>query len=382
MLRKFISVFIITLSCIMPMVSTAAPTKEKETVHVFFFQFGTQVNVYLKSVLLQLPKSTPKIVMGNFPKDMKKEYNVQTFSVPYEAGWRYNRGYDLEKLQPVINTMKKRSANYIFHAATNEPKIYFPFLQQLPADRIKHLNLYDETTGIFYNNSAYRDSRFSPEQLKTCIDYYCIATYKHAYQFSLHQLYPTTYHTGFLPILKADPEFKDFWEYTKTARWEDMNFHKLAETMPESAKQALYKLYDFDKEDYVKQTEGKLVHMFIIGNATDKKKDKEKLLNQIRDWISRYEDPNAILFVKLGKRSNITKEIQEAHLPVSILPKKISFEVLTIANLIPDSVSGTPSALYRNLPKESIGFIYGDDGHNRSMEKLGLLKKSQIITDI
>ena len=380
MLKKILTIFVITLSCLLSTASIAAPAKEKETVHVFFFQFGTQVNVYLKSVLLQLPKSTPKIVMGNIPEDIKKEYNIQTYSVPYEGGWKYSRGFNLDKLKDVIRDMKRRHANYVLHACTNEPKVYFPFLQQLPADRIKHIHLYDETTGIFLNNPSYRDSRFSLEQLKTCVEYFCISTYSRTFQFAIHQLYPTTYHTGFLPTLKADPEFKDFWEYTKDAQWEDMNFHTLAEKMPEKEKKVLYKLYNFDKDAYVAQTDGKLVHMFIVGHGPEKKEDQEQLLKQLRDWVSRYEDPNAILFVKVGRKPAVTKAIKAANLPVSILPHHVSFEVLIIANLIPDSVSGTDSSLYRNIPKENIGFIYGGDRHN--LGKLGLLKKSQIIDDL
>jgi hypothetical protein len=104
-------------------------------------------------------------------------------------------------------------------------------------------------------------------------------------------------------------------------------------------------------------------------------------------WLFDNYDKNRILVLKehpnLTKRT-IAKKNQEK-IPNSIIfPKHIPFEILILADLMPDTVSGYTTSVFFVIPKEKIKYFItsNHDTYLPFLKELNMLTDKQIINSM
>ena len=334
--------------------------ENKNIVHIYYMH-ELQPTIFMTADILQRPKNELKIVFNsNIPEE--NDYNIIPLEMSLHNLTEIQNGSlyktsDFSKFIEIYDQYK--DANFIIHTGIFlSVNRIIPFLNHIPKERIKEIHLYESSAGRLKNGWNVNSFIFDKAVLNACIKYHCI---KHTdLLFSLGLIYPTVYHIGFLDDIKQDERYKTFWANTSktNASFVEMNFDKLSEELTQAQKEQLLSWYGFDYKAYKAEISNKKVEMFIVGHAAEYS-HTEKVLVAIMDWYQRHkDDKDRILFVKWGRNEEILEMLNE-EINVSVRSFfNIPFELLTLSDLLPDKVSGTPSTLFFNLPNEKIGNIY------------------------
>ena len=359
MLKK---VFYILCFCFIhfsPVIADTHTLPKKEIVHIYYLH-EIQPTLFMYADILSRPKDELKIVFnGDIPEN--NNYNVIPLKMALETGTQIQNGIlykqaDFNAFKKIYNQHK--NANFILHSGIFMSfNRLIPFLKQIPKKNIKGIQLYESNKGRlkeFWTPSSFL---FDKKELEWCIKRHCIE--HQDLLFSLGMLYPTVYHIGYIDDLRKDPAYASFWnnvDKTHTS-FEEMDFYQLKEKLTSSQKKDLLKIYSFDIDKYLSEIQNKKVNIFVIGHASEDKHQND-IIQAIKDWYDLYKNNEKYkLYVKWGRNKKLKTALQEQGIFISDFPD-ISFELLIITDLIPDLVSGTPTSLFYNLPKERIDRIY------------------------
>ena len=372
--------FILSFACVLanPMRQAEDTNNKPEEIHIYI-PFEHQASLFMNADIISRSPKVKKVIWGyNRFEGKEEKYNVThvgkqrlSNATEIQNGFLYSDLNELNRLYRKYPNAEYHIHTAIFMSLTR----LIPILDIIPKKNIKQIDLYESSVGRTYQGNTYLWKNyytFNKEELQTCIKYHCLKTWNLI--FSLHLLYPTTYHLGLLSELKKDPKMQHFIEGTQTAVLEDMNIEKLKNSLTDDQKDVLLEVYDVDVNNYKKIIAKKKVHLFIIGHASDGIKDNEfeKLLVAIQDWKSQKTDPDALFFIKPGRDKSIMDKLRKAKVYIPEFPIQAPFELLVLKDLVPDSISGTSSSLFFNIPKEKIGKIYktNEGNHLPLLEKI------------
>lgn len=359
------------------------PPKEK-IIHIYYMH-ELQPTLLMAADALRRPKDELKIIFNFYEMPDAKAFNILSLKMRLESGIEIQNGtlYKIDDFNKFKKIYKKHTdAKFIIHTGffLSINRI-MPFLRYIPRNKIKEIHIYESSVGRIKNRWKLSDFVFDKSQMKICIKRQCI---RHSdLLFSLGFLYPTVYHIGFLDEFKKNPQNKSFWKNISitNSKFLDMDFNKLSKELPQAERDALLRWYEFDYKAYKKEIAEKKVQMFIVGHASEKRAE-QKVISAILDWYNRYkDDKNTILFIKWGRNKKLIEKFNHKYkLPIKTFPD-VTFELLILANLIPDKVSGTPSSLYLHLPKENIGQMYNiwRSTHINILLEQKKIEKEQII---
>lgn len=359
MLKK---VFYILFFCFIhfsPVIADTHTLPKKEIIHIYYLH-EIQPTLFMYADILSRPKDELKIVFnGNIPKD--NDFNVIPLKMRLETETQIQNGIlykqsDVNDFKKIYNQHKK--SDFILHSGIfMSINRLIPFLKQIPKKNIKGIHLYESNRGRLKEFWKPQNFIFDKKELEICIKRHCIQ--HQDLLFSLGLLYPTTYHIGYIDDLRKNQKYDSFWNKTSQTKavFEEMDFYQLKEKLTPLQKKELLKIYAIDIDKYLSEIQNKKVNIFVVGHASENNYQNE-VIQAITDWYNKYKnDSEYKLYIKWGRNKKLKTELQEQGIFIPDFPD-ISFELLIIADLIPDLVSGSPTSLFYNLPKEKIGWIY------------------------
>ncbi|MGN1062700.1 MAG: hypothetical protein ACI4QM_00035, partial [Alphaproteobacteria bacterium] len=147
--------------------------------------------------------------------------------------------------------------------------------------------------------------------------------------------------------------FNDFFEYLNGAHLIQTDIRQMSALLTPAQKEQLYLLLNFDKAAYEQQIAGKKVDFFALRNLYSSETEQINTVlhlfkNLPADHILVLKDHPSLATRKIAQK--IKKNIPSA----LILPHEQPFEILVIADLLPDTVSGYPSSIFFSVPDEKI----------------------------
>ncbi len=375
----------------------------KIAVFVFFFcfGFGYQLNPFQKTIHIYIDYATMPALLQmadlvNQPIEDKKflffrrfpdlsqridltQYNAVQIDLPTSE---YANIHTNIAIQEAISTIyaAHMNAQYIIHSNLWWNEVLIPILKIIPKEKIKHLHLYEDgISNIIYSRK--KDTlAINPEKIDYKSDLLSILSdekeYNRQYNFAFHLLYPTTYYFSFIEYAKQHPEFDTFMSFLSGATLQEIDWYRLANSLTKEQKETIYHLTDFDINLYKEQIKNKQTDFFLLRGAFSS--NEEQIKTTVH--LFKNQDKNRLLVLKehpsLFSRQ-IAKNIQH-NIPNSIIfPKHIPFEVLILADLMPDTVSGYTSSAFFAVPAEKIKYFITTD----TDYYLPFLKELNIVSD-
>lgn len=355
----------------------------KPTIHIYIDWATTPALLQMMNLIQQPTDDKKFIFWRRFPNlkermDLKKHNAIQ-IDLPQSEG---ANDHSLAILSDSIKNIysKNPNANYVIHSNLRWNEILIPILQIIPRKRVKHIHTYEDALSNVVFSKRHYTLGVNPQKINYHFDLKQILdgkkAYHYTYDFAFHTLYPTTYYFGFVEYAQNNSEFDTFFRFLKTAHIKDISWNKISQTLTEEQKQLIYSLVGFDAGWYKKQINGKKVDFFLLRSAFSTQDEQIKtVLNLFKN-----NDKNRILVLKehpnLSIR-NIAQKIKEKIPNAIIFPKHIPFEILILADLMPDTVSGYPSSIFYSVPKEKIKYYITSDRDYY----LPFLKELNIITN-
>ena len=160
------------------------------------------------------------------------------------------------------------------------------------------------------------------------------------------------------------------------ATLKEIDWHALANTLTEEQKTAIYELTEFDINLYKEQIKNKATDFFLLRGAFST--PEEQIKTAIH--LFKNQDKNRLLILKEHpslSNKKIAQKIQK-QIPNTIsFPKHVPFEVLILADLMPDTVSGYTSSVFFSIPAEKIKYFITTDKDFY----LPFLKELNIVSD-
>lgn len=378
------------------------------TTFIFFFCFGfgyvlnplkPKIHIYIDwattPALLQMtdfvkqPQRDKKFIFWRrFPNLTERvnlaELNAVQIDLPQSEG-KNNICYKIVKNSIQTIYEQNPDTDYVIHTNLWWNELLIPILRIIPKEHIKHLHIYEDgvsnivhsrkhlTTAIKSNHDYAADLQSILNNEKQ---------YSHHYDLSFHTLYPTTYYFGFVDYAKNDKDFNVFMDFISTATIQEINYEKIAQKLSEKQKKQIFELVGFDIKDYKKQIGNKPVDFFLLRGAFS---STDEQINTVPTLFK--NDKKRVLVLKEHPNLNnrtIAKKIQEK-IPNSIIfPKHIPFEVLILADLMPDTVSGYTTSVFFTVPKEKIKYFItsNHDTYLPFLKELNMLTDKQIINSM
>ena len=371
------------------------------TTFIFFFCFGfgyvlnplkPKIHIYIDwattPALLQMtdfvkqPQRDKKFIFWRrFPNLTERvnlaELNAVQIDLP-QSEEKNNICYQI--VENSIQTIYEQNpdTDYVIHTNLWWNELLIPILRIIPKEHIKHLHIYEDGVSNIVHSRKHLTITIQPDYDYASDLQHILNNqkeYSHHYDLTFHTLYPTTYYFGFVDYAKNNEDFYLFMNFIGTADIQEINYDKTAQKLSDKQKQQIFELVGFDIKDYKKQIGNKPVDFFLLRGAFS---STDEQINTVPTLFK--NDKNRVLVLKEHPNLNnriIAKKIQEK-IPNSIIfPKHIPFEVLILADLMPDTVSGYTTSVFFTVPKEKIKYFITSDND----KYLPFLKELNIITD-
>ncbi|HIF9111046.1 TPA: PKD domain-containing protein [Photobacterium damselae] len=239
---------------------------------------------------------------------------------------------------------------------------------------ISHVSLYDDGSAEYVNLYQWKDTPNKIEVLErdiSLLDDYLAGTSPDTpkgmgNRYNWHKLYNTDYYFLRKDYLDIEASLHDFRDYlgssVKQMPWDE--FAKLSDSQ-----QTLFlDIVGFDKEQLQQQySQSPLPNFIFTGTTTwaggeTKEFYAQQQVNVINNAISEtspyYLGEDYDLFFKGHPAGGVINDIILGSFPDMInIPAKISFEVLMMTDMLPDTVAGIASSLYFTIPADKVNFI-------------------------
>ncbi|MBQ9738267.1 MAG: hypothetical protein IJV75_01985, partial [Alphaproteobacteria bacterium] len=340
------------------------------TTFIFFFSFGfgyalnplkPKIHIYLDyattPALLQMtdfikqPQRDKKFIFWRrFPNLTERvnlaDYNAVQIDLPQSEG-KNKICYNI--VENSIQTIYEQNpdTDYIIHSNLWWNELLIPILRIIPKEHIKHLHIYEDGVSNIVHSRKHLTITIQPDYDYASDLQHILNNqkeYSHHYDLTFHTLYPTTYYFGFVDYAKNNEDFYLFMNFISTATIQEINYEKIAKKISEKQKKQIFALVGFEIDDYKKQIENKPVDFFLLRGAFS------SIDEQIKTVPTLFKnDKNRVLVLKEHPNLNnriIAKKIQEKLSNAVIFPKHIPFEVLILADLMPDTVSGYTTSVF------------------------------------
>ena len=378
------------------------------TTFIFFFCFGfgyvlnplkPKIHIYIDwattPALLQMtdfvkqPQRDKKFIFWRrFPNLTERvnlaELNAVQIDLP-QSEEKNNICYQI--VENSIQTIYEQNpdTDYVIHTNLWWNELLIPILRIIPKEHIKHLHIYEDGVSNIVHSRKHLTIAIQPDYDYASDLQHILNNqkeYSHHYDLTFHTLYPTTYYFGFVDYAKNNEDFYLFMNFIGTADIQEINYEKIAKKLSDKQKQQIFELVGFDIKDYKKQIENKPVDFFLLRGAFS------SIDEQIKTVPTLFKnDKNRVLVLKEHPNLNnriIAKKIQEK-IPNSIIfPKHIPFEVLILADLMPDTVSGYTTSVFFTVPKEKIKYFItsNHDSYLPFLKELNIITDEQVIQSI
>lgn len=371
----------------------------RPVIYVFLEAYATNPALSQMIEFAKLPKDTKKIIAWHRFPNRKNEldlntYNTREVDLPAKEG-HYSNG-TRQMLNAVMEEAEQNpQAVFEIHGNLNHiPIVIKPFLENLPAEKIKRIHLYEDGYGVFYK--GYDNYQIQDNQTDTLLNKLRIflsegkGTWIPPYVLLFFKLYPTTYHLFEPDFLYKNEKYANIISHLKYADIQEINFHKLRKTLSNEQKDIIYRLSGFDYHKYNKLMRGKRTFMFVFGyhfsNQT-RMKAEENLLKSLYNGTSEYlKNPKSYTwFYKPHPSYSAATGIDQirASFPDIIeIPAQVPFEVFILAGLKPTLTAGFSSSLFYSLYSQDV-LIYvrrPSDKYQPLLTDTGKLKPEQIMT--
>ena len=371
----------------------------RPVIHVFLEAYATNPALSQMIEFAKLPKDTKKIISWHRFPNRKNEldlntYNTREVDLPAKEG-HYSNG-TRQMLNAVMEEAEQNpQAVFEIHGNLNHiPIVIKPFLENLPAEKIKRIHLYEDGYGVFYK--GYDNYQIQDNQTDTLLNELRIflsegkGTWIPPYELLFYKLYPTTYHLFEPDFLYKNEKYANIISHLKYADIQEINFHKLRKTLSNEQKDVIYRLSGFDYPKYNKLMRGKRTFMFVLGyhfDDKDRMQAEENLLKSLYDGSSQYlKHPQRFTwFYKPHPSYSATTglgQIRTAFSDIIEIPAQIPFEVFILAGLKPTLTAGFSSSLFYSLYSQDV-LIYvrrPGDKYQPFLTDTGKLKPEQIMT--
>jgi hypothetical protein len=321
------------------------------------------------------------------------EYNAIQIDLPESESKSKNKeSFDIVEKSIKNIYDSNPDANYIIHSNLWWNSLLIPILRTIPKNQVKHIHIYEDgLSNVAYSRKKHTLSVTSDNNYKTNLELILNLKlilrdkikYTHKYDFAFHTLYPVTYYFGFWDYIKKNDEFNSFINFLSTTNIQEIDWIRLSHSLTEEQKKVLYLLVGFDIQDYQSRIKNKKVDYFLLrgffSTIDEQIKTAETLLKS--------HDKNRTLVLKehprLVKR-NISQKIKEKIPHALIFSKQIPFEVLILADLMPDTVSGYTSSIFFSVPKERIKYYITSeqDGYLNFLKELNIVTDEQVVQSI
>ncbi|MBR5130097.1 MAG: hypothetical protein IKV03_02600 [Alphaproteobacteria bacterium] len=360
---------------------TITPLKSK--VHIYI-DYATTPTLLQMIDLIKQPKEDLKFIFWRRFPNLNKNVNLADYNTtqielpPFEGANRQSQNIIKTCIQHIYDNTP--DADYTIHVNLWWATQLIPILQIIDPTKIEHIHIYEDGISNVIHSRKDLTLSVTPHKknyanlLKKIIveD----GDYTHEYDFVFHTLYPTTYHLSFVDMIKKDPSLNDFINFLDLKNIKEINWYKLKNSLTDREKQQLFSFINFDIHSYKEKISNKKVDFFLLRGSYSTTEEQIKTVST----LFKHQNLNRVLVLKehpnLTPRiiaSKIQKNIPEA----IIFPKHIPFEILILADLIPDTISGYSTSVFFLFPSEKIKYYISSDRDSY----LHFLKELNIITD-
>ncbi len=379
----------------------------KIAVFIFFFCFGIgyalnplkpKIHIYIDyattPALLQMidfihqPVRDKKFIFWRrFPNLHERvnlsDYNAIQIQLPIAEN-KNNLSWDImvQNIQMIYDQNPK--AEYIIHSNLWWNSLLIPILKIIPREQIHHLYVYEDGLSNVVHSRKYYTFLINPENNDYKTDLMNIfkdqKKYSHHYDLTFHTLYPTTYYFGFVDYMKTNNSFNLFVQFIGDKNIRNIDWTEIARHLTPKQKKALFSLIGFDVNHYKQQIQNKKVDFILLRSSHTAEEEQIKTISTL---FKNY-DKNRVLVLKehphLAHRV-IATQIQKNIPNTVIFPKHIPFEVLILADLMPDTVSGYASSVFFSVPPKKIKYYItaNKDYYLPFLKKLNMLGDEKII---
>ncbi len=332
--------------------------------HVFFESYATNPAFTQMIQYARLPQQIPKMIAWHRFPDRDSvinldNYNTTEIDIPAKEGlWALATKRVLEATLKKMN--QHPELNLVLHANLSKMDIVIrPFLDKIPKNRIQMIHLYEDGYGILFKDSFLKQEDhkiYSREEIEEGV--FVPQKWKPEMIYSLHKLYPVTYHLfGWKHINN-----KTVKDYFKGAKVRDVDFDLFAKELTDMQKKLIYKLAGFDYDYFYHLMHHKKSIVFTMGYHFDnrekeasernflKKLQTDELFSGIRadEYIWLYKPhPSYQATGSIDAIRKMQKNMIE-------IPAQIPFEIFVLAGLKPTYTAGFSSSLFYVLQDKDI----------------------------
>ncbi len=350
-------------------------------IHVFT-DLATTPTLLQMITLTKTPPKDLKVIGWRRFKDMKNKIdfsrlNAMEIELFGETSYLKNKDAVFEFLQTTARIFPDKK--FVFH--TNMAHFHLltlPILQKLSPGRVKEIHFYEDGHG-----QIARTSVVDPDQLEKLKPVFLTKEvlekdFNSRFVWLTPFFFPTTYHLGFLDFLKQENRFKKLMTWVP-ARFEDVNFHTIGQTLSDDEKKLLFQMVEFNPQLFQSLKTGVL---FTTSFNQPIYFDAKIRLFQAYHRQAGLERP---LFFKQHpvKQSAEMKKRMKAVFPkMHELPAGFPFEIFLIAGVGPAFVAGDSSSLFFSVTNEQLlgYFMPGrSDSYGQTLENLGLLDPNKKV---
>lgn len=200
--------------------------------------------------------------------------------------------------------------------------------------------------------------------------------------FYTHEMFKTTYHVGYLNIIRKSPEFKGFLSLMDDTEIKNVDYKKIAKSFSRSDKKKLAQLLGINIGEYKKAyKEATKKTAFLIGPKPLNKKETEAQIFVLGELIEA-NDYQWFFKPHPHPSSNvITKRLKKRFSNLAIIPAQIPIEAFLFLDILPDYVGGYSSSAFFTLDKNLFLFYIKrpQDMYLPFLLEQGILKRSQTL---
>lgn len=250
-------------------------------------------------------------------------------------------------------------------------------LRRVISDRnIKHIHLYEKGFGqtVAQNKEQILKHTFSkgPPLQKS----------HPATPFYTHEMFPTTYHLGYVSEIRKNQHFKGFLNLMNNAQLQNVDYQKIAKSLSARDKKKLALLLNIEPDTYSKAYQlTKKKTAFLIGPKPGEKKQTEAQIFVLSELLSAHD---YFWFFKPHPHDDveiITKRLKKQFPHMLVIPQNIPIEAFLFLDILPDYVGGYSSSAFFTLNNELFLFYIKrpHDNYLPFLLKQGILNQSQTL---
>lgn len=328
-----------------------------KTIHIYLDK-ATLPSVLQMIDIVTQPANEPKFIAWNRLKNVKKTARLSSLSA---TALDWDKPYT-PQLLTFIN--KNPQTQVVIHYNKLHDDLFREIIEQIPLSRIKMVHSYEDATGYFW----YEED--SKTQIKKGIRY------------------PVTYHflnASYLKKKKCDntPRCIELREIFKNKPVQEINLKKSIKNLSESQKKQIYNLANVDIRPLKKEFSQHPNILFVSGfNWKNNQFDFNQLFllrqlcpssQNIKNkkpyhlFYKSHPDQSAMAYLNASAKKICPQLIE--------IPAHIPFEILIIADLVPDKIAGYNSSLFFNVNPEDILFYIERNEKDYYLPFLKLFKK-------